>query len=291
MIILSNFILLENDPLLLIIVGTLVGVTMLSRNIRERENNGQAERRTSEETVQAERRMFDEETVNSNTRLSDSNVTSIEWPFEIDLLRNVIDAFPLKLPTEVHKVIFSFLELKPKSIRMPISAEEQKSTMFAFLNPEEMKISMFNKEWASLVFELFPRVDPFYYEILHRGPSRPTDLVYPTAMLRNMLNALFNSLNFEAAHDILSSVEGQGLCLKISVVFFYTLGRVSYKSVLYGPDRRIAVHPFSPEQLEDLDKQIEDWFRYVYYFATECYLFTSYVKLKWCPSKPEFRAF
>lgn len=165
---------------------------------------------------------------------------------------------------------------------MAISDEEQRSTMFAFLNSRADTIFMFNKAWVSLVYELFPRVDPFHFEVLHIGPSRPTDFLYPTAMLKNILNALLNSLNFEAAHNVLSSVEGQGLCLKVSVVFFYTLGRVSYKSLLYAGYRRDVElqHRSWPDDLEDLNKQIEDWIGYVHDLATQCYMFTSYVKLK-----------
>ena len=74
----------------------------------------------------------------------------------------------------------------------------------------------------------------------------------------------------------------KGLCLKVSVVFFYTLGRVSYKSLLYAGYRRDVElqHRSWPDDLEDLNKQIEDWIGYVHDLATQCYMFTSYVKLK-----------
>ena len=83
----TNLILLKNDPFLLVVVATLVGINVLSRGIRERENNDQAERGTLEESVQAERRTSDEEAVNSNTELIQSDVISLEWPFEIDILK------------------------------------------------------------------------------------------------------------------------------------------------------------------------------------------------------------
>lgn len=83
----TNLILPKNDPFLLVVVATLVGINVLSRGIRERENNDQAERGTLEESVQAERITSDEEAVNSNTELIQSDVISLEWPFEIDILK------------------------------------------------------------------------------------------------------------------------------------------------------------------------------------------------------------